>query len=415
MSRPFRTHYIWSALALAASIFCANVSPAQAQLVPQVVGGSDNGRNARVLLTDSSGRLQVVGSASGGTVYGPDAPNTTATQSPLRIGGCSLPLTNTCTVRNAVVDANGGLFISGYLTTGTGGIAGNGFMVGGSDGTNYRHFSVNSQGQVFVNGPNTTGVTSSSISGLMIGGSDGTNYRHLKTDTSGQLIISPTNLIMTGNIASGATDSGNPVKVGGIYNSTLPTFTTGQRGDLQVNNRGSLNVILSDGANGYVTTVAISDAMGGTPTGVTTASYGALYNGATEERARSISGIPAGGTAGVAGVTQVPNNTTAAGIVPVVTSALASNLVLKASAGNLYRARVTATANGYLMLFNATSAPVDGAVTPQSCTVVSANSTVEIDHQIPDRFSTGITAVYSSTGCFTKTASATAMIEGSVQ
>jgi hypothetical protein len=45
-----------------------------------------------------------------------------------------------------------------------------------------------------------------------------------------------------GNVASGATDSGNPVKVGGKYNSTLPTFTDGQRGDLQVGTRGSVSV-----------------------------------------------------------------------------------------------------------------------------------------------------------------------------
>jgi hypothetical protein len=46
-----------------------------------------------------------------------------------------------------------------------------------------------------------------------------------------------------GNVASGATDSGNPVKVGGVYNSTLPTLTTGQRGDLQLSSSGSLNTI----------------------------------------------------------------------------------------------------------------------------------------------------------------------------
>lgn len=32
-----------------------------------------------------------------------------------------------------------------------------------------------------------------------------------------------------GNSASGAADVGNPVKVGGVYNTTLPTFTNGQR------------------------------------------------------------------------------------------------------------------------------------------------------------------------------------------
>lgn len=37
-----------------------------------------------------------------------------------------------------------------------------------------------------------------------------------------------------GNVAAGATDSGNPVKVGGKFNTALPTLTNGQRGDLQL-------------------------------------------------------------------------------------------------------------------------------------------------------------------------------------
>ena len=43
-----------------------------------------------------------------------------------------------------------------------------------------------------------------------------------------------------GNVASGASDSGNPVKVGGVYNSIPPTYTNGQRGDLQLNASGQL-------------------------------------------------------------------------------------------------------------------------------------------------------------------------------
>jgi hypothetical protein len=49
---------------------------------------------------------------------------------------------------------------------------------------------------------------------------------------------------VTGNVASGAADSGSPVKVGGVYNSTIPTFANGQRGDLQVGTRGGLHVDL---------------------------------------------------------------------------------------------------------------------------------------------------------------------------
>lgn len=43
-----------------------------------------------------------------------------------------------------------------------------------------------------------------------------------------------------GNVASGAIDSGNPVKVAGRYNSSAPTFTNGQRADLQSDVNGNL-------------------------------------------------------------------------------------------------------------------------------------------------------------------------------
>lgn len=45
-----------------------------------------------------------------------------------------------------------------------------------------------------------------------------------------------------GNIGAASTDSGNPVKVGGIYNTTLPTLTDGQRGNLQLSPNGAATV-----------------------------------------------------------------------------------------------------------------------------------------------------------------------------
>lgn len=51
-------------------------------------------------------------------------------------------------------------------------------------------------------------------------------------------------LAVGGNIASGSADSGNPVKIGGVYNSTLPTLTTGQRGDIQLEANGTQRVSL---------------------------------------------------------------------------------------------------------------------------------------------------------------------------
>lgn len=51
-----------------------------------------------------------------------------------------------------------------------------------------------------------------------------------------------------GNVASGATDSGNPLKVGGKYNSSSITLTDGQRGDLQLDASGYVKVNVAAGS-----------------------------------------------------------------------------------------------------------------------------------------------------------------------
>lgn len=42
-----------------------------------------------------------------------------------------------------------------------------------------------------------------------------------------------------GNVAAGATDSGNPVKTGGVYTTPAPTLTNGQRGNTQLDVNGN--------------------------------------------------------------------------------------------------------------------------------------------------------------------------------
>lgn len=76
----------------------------------------------------------------------------------------------------------------------------------------------------------------------------------------------------------------------------------------------------------------------------------------------------------------------------------------------------TGATAGYLMTFNAVSAPGDGAVTPVECVVAPANVTVSLDFgETSEQYGTGLTAVFSSTGCFTKTISATAFFKGRAQ
>lgn len=70
----------------------------------------------------------------------------------------------------------------------------------------------------------------------------------------------------------------------------------------------------------------------------------------------------------------------------------------------------TGAVSGYLMVFDATSAPADGAVTPKLCIAAAANNTVGFTY--PTAFTTGISVAFSTTGCFTKTVSATATFTG---
>jgi hypothetical protein len=89
-----------------------------------------------------------------------------------------------------------------------------------------------------------------------VGGSDGTFLRTMKTDSNGSPEI-------VGNITSLSADSGNPIKVGGVYNSTLPTVTTGERVDSQHDRFGRLivvNVNKYKNLHGAATTIVKSGA-----------------------------------------------------------------------------------------------------------------------------------------------------------
>ncbi len=116
-----------------------------------------------------------------------------------------------------------------------------------------------------------------------------------------------------------------------------------------------------------------------------------------------------------------PSSAAAAGITPVVSTALEASHVLKATPGNLYSvyaSNLTGGATGFLLVLNATSAPGDGAVTPLVCVPFSGGvAQAAYINMPPAVFSTGIVAVVTSaTTCFTKTTGVlTAFLSGSVQ
>lgn len=93
---------------------------------------------------------------------------------------------------------------------------------------------------------------------------------------------------VTGNVASGAADSGNPVKVGGVYLSALPTYTTGQRGDILLGQRGAVAVCEFGAAgadavsNATIATSLAQNNTGGYLKGV----VGHVFNGTSWDRIR---------------------------------------------------------------------------------------------------------------------------------
>ena len=111
-------------------------------------------------------------------------------------------------------------------------------------------------------------------------------------DNSGSLTVDGTVTASNtaGDIASGSADSGNPVKVGGKYNSTLPTLSDGQRGDMQVGSRGALRVaLMQDGStNSAVFDVDNADgsAASATQRNLKVQSRNTVFNGSTWDRMR---------------------------------------------------------------------------------------------------------------------------------
>ncbi len=99
------------------------------------------------------------------------------------------------------------------------------------------------------------------------------------------------------------------------------------------------------------------------------------------------------------------------------TAALASNLVVNAAASSLYGFQVSAdstlsAAAWWIMIFDATSLPNDGSVTPAKCYALPSGATsASYDFSSsPAAFTIGVVIGVSTAGCFTKTASSHAFI-----
>ena len=174
------------------------------------------------------------------------------------------------------------------------------------------------------------------------------------------------------------------------------------------NNIGSVNV--AAGGTALTAGVSSNTAIANNISTLTTNSLGRLWSGSSWA-------VAAGTSGGEAYVMNVPASSGTVGVAANATAAVAAGHVLKSSAGNLYGLTVTSGATaGYVMIFNSTSVPADGAVTPTKCVALAASSSLVLDFRgAPLYHSTGTSVAFSTTGCFTKTGSATAYISGEIK
>lgn len=138
--------------------------------------------------------------------------------------------------------------------------------------------------------------------------------------------------------------------------------------------------------------------------------------------AGSAPGTAAAPSANVLSAVPVASAASVAGVAPVFSASVETGHVIKASAGNLYS--LSATANSTLsaaawaiMVFNSTTVPAAGAVTPVWCMLLPAGSTgYSGAFPTPLYLSTGISiAVSVGQTCFTKVDSANGFISANAQ
>lgn len=166
-----------------------------------------------------------------------------------------------------------------------------------------------------------------------------------------QATASSLNAQVAGDVAPATADSGNPIKIGAVYNaSSPPTYTTGQRGNAQMGQRGSLCVQIMgrDSTVGAGVTTTGADGFSAGNQALQTWSAGTIMAAdATWSRMRGIDAA-GGATTGVLAVEQ--NGATFRNINSAATTQV------KNSAGILHKIVVnTGVASATISVYDATS------------------------------------------------------------
>lgn len=226
-----------------------------------------------------------------------------------------------------------------------------------------------SQGAVTTAAPTYTTGSNQALS-LTTGGA-------LRADTSG-------------GVANNTADSGNPTKIGGVYNSSLPTLTSGFRGDVQLTSKGAVYVSLVN--TGGVTPTSIggsTDANSTGSSGMFGVNLGLMFNGTSLDRVRKANLYA-----------RVPSST-----------ASGNPAFLKASAGDVMQfwGQCGATAT-FLQIYNKTSAPVIGTDTPLITYPMAASGLFSQTIPVGGAYcSTGIAYAFTTDAAGTTAAAAAAV------
>lgn len=194
-----------------------------------------------------------------------------------------------------------------------------------------------------------------------------------------------------GSAASGATDAGNPVKIGGVFNTTFPTLTTGQRGDVQLTSRGQLVTSLFS-TTGTAVGTGVPANGAATANGLFINGQNLAFNGSTWDFVRKASAS-----------SRIPS-----------AAATTNATVAKASAGEVIMVSATNTTASlkYLKIYNKATAPTVGTDTPVM-TIPLQPSNVPTTISIPGGFYCSAGIGYALTGAAAD-ADTTALVAGDV-
>jgi hypothetical protein len=137
---------------------------------------------------------------------------------------------------------------------------------------------------------NATAGNAAPGNGAMLYGLDSSNLAHpLHTDGNGYLQVvrggdlTPT---VTGNVAAGQTDAGNPIKIGCYVSTANPTaYGDGYRQNVRCGSTGSVATFLTDVNGNSVLGSTAADATAN-PNGYNTRSFGFTFNGTSWDRQR---------------------------------------------------------------------------------------------------------------------------------